>query len=166
MEYIEKAHELQMTDLEIKWSDCWNSNNRGHMTIHLGVFMDEMKVSDLKKLLKIIRSSDTPDEEQKIKEYCLFFTENRDEGVQEIQKRIMGYEQKVHFCEQQVKELVEYRDKFKKRSAEYKAASDKVKSAKNDLSLMKMHLSNAKANLNKYNRETVFLNKCLELLNQ
>lgn len=61
--------ELEPVDLEIKWSDYWN-DRKGSMCVHLKEFLSDRNITKFRKLLKIIRESDTQDEENKIREWC------------------------------------------------------------------------------------------------
>jgi len=163
MDYYERKHELKNTDLEIRYHGTWNGN-KGRMQIHLGQFMDEMSISKVRNLVKLIRENDTPDEELKIKDYVCFLYSSYDEFERIIQARIIGYEQKVKFAQIQVNDLVAYRNLCKKNTESYKNFSAQVKIAREELKQMKSHLSSEKANLNRQMREKNFLEKCLTVL--
>ena len=84
-------------DLEIKYE-------HGSMTIHLEEFLNCRSISKVRKLVKIIRSSYTPECEQQIKE----FVQEQIEQFEQVQKEhsiyIEGYTQKVRYAERQIRQ--------------------------------------------------------------
>ena len=79
-------------DLEIKYE-------HGSMTIHLEEFLNCRSISKVRKLVKIIRSSHTPECEQQIKEFLQEWVEQYELRQKENSLYITGYEQKVKYCE-------------------------------------------------------------------
>lgn len=82
-------------DLEIKYE-------HGSMVIHLEKFLDCRSISKVKKLVKIIRNSFTPECEDKIREYVEQEIEQFEPKQQENQRYIIGYTEKVKFCQKQL----------------------------------------------------------------
>lgn len=84
-------------DLEIKYEN-------GSMTVHLEEFLNIRSITKVRKLLKLIRSSFTPECEQQIKE----FVQEQAEQFEWVQKEhsiyIEGYTQKVKYAEQQIRQ--------------------------------------------------------------
>ena len=84
-------------DLEIKYE-------HGSMTVHVEEFLSMRSISKVKKLLKTIRCSYTPECEQQIKE----FVQEQIEQFEQVQKEhsiyIEGYTQKVRYAEQQIRQ--------------------------------------------------------------
>ena len=84
-------------DLEIRYEN-------GSMTVHLEEFLNIRSITKVRKLLKLIRSSFTPECEQQIKE----FIQEQAEQFEWVQKEhsiyIEGYTQKVKYVEQQIRQ--------------------------------------------------------------
>ena len=89
-----------MTDITIKY-------NHGQMLIHLEEFLSCRSITKVRKLLKVIRSSFTPECEQQMKEFIQEQTEQF-EQFEQVQKEhsiyIEGYTQKVKYAEQQIRQ--------------------------------------------------------------
>mgnify|MGYP003171861256 CR=1 FL=1 len=62
-------------DLEIRYEN-------GSMTVHLEEFLSERRIAKVRKLLKVIRSSFTPECEQQMKE----FIQEQTEQTEQVQK--------------------------------------------------------------------------------
>ena len=77
-------------DLEIRYEN-------GSMTVHLEEFLNIRSIAKVRKLLKLIRSSFTPECEQQIKE----FVQEQAEQFEQVQKEhsiyIEGYTQKIRY---------------------------------------------------------------------
>lgn len=84
-------------DLEIRYEN-------GSMTVHLEEFLNIRSIAKVRKLLKLIRSSFTPECEQQMKE----FIQEQAEQFEQVQKEhsiyIEGYTQKVKYAEQQIRQ--------------------------------------------------------------
>jgi hypothetical protein len=76
----------------------------GSMTVHLEEFLNIRSITEVRKLLKLIRSSFTPECEQQIKE----FVQEQAEQFEQVQKEhsiyIEGYAQKIKYAEQQIRQ--------------------------------------------------------------
>lgn len=75
-------------DLEIRYEN-------GSMTVHLEEFLSERRIAKVRKLLKVIRSSFTPECEQQMKEFIQEQTEQFEQVQKEHSIYIEGYTQKV-----------------------------------------------------------------------
>ena len=75
-------------DLEIRYEN-------GSMTVHLEEFLNIRSIAKVRKLLKLIRSSFTPECEQQIKEFVQDWIEQFEQKQLETERYITGYEQKV-----------------------------------------------------------------------
>lgn len=145
-------------DLEIKYEN-------GSMTVHLEEFLSERRIAKVRKLLKVIRSSFTPECEQQMKE----FIQEQAEQFEQVQKEhsiyIEGYTQKVKYAEQQirqtqhiisqiqtgVKNLQLLRDSHRKntkvwknRNADLKKQRERLKEPRNTLKEQKKELKELK----------------------
>lgn len=82
-------------DLEIRYEN-------GSMTVHLEEFLNIRSIAKVRKLLKLIRSSFTPECEQQMKEFIQEQTEQFEQVQKEHSIYIEGYTQKVKYAEQQI----------------------------------------------------------------
>lgn len=101
-------------DLEIKYE-------HGSMVIHLEKFLDCRSISKVKKLVKIIRNSFTPECEDKIREYVEQEIEQFEPKQQENQRYIIGYTEKVKFCQKQLDNALHNRNQYKKSTPLHKS---------------------------------------------
>lgn len=121
-------------DLEIRYE-------HGSMTVHLEEFLSMRSISKVRKLLKIIRCSYTPECEQQMKEFVQEQIEQYEPKQRENNIFITGYEQKVRYCEQQLKDVVYARDGQRKNSVLWKLYNEKVKEIRVELSELKKSLN-------------------------
>lgn len=94
-------------DLEIRYEN-------GSMTVHLEEFLNIRSITKVRKLLKLIRSSFTPECEQQIKEFVQDWIEQFEQKQLETERYITGYEQKVSYCQKQLRDALYTRDSYKK----------------------------------------------------
>lgn len=141
-------------DLEIKYE-------RGSMVIHLEEFMNCHGTSKVRKLVKIIRSSYTPECEDKIRGYAEQEIEQFESRQVENARYIIGYKQKVTFAEQQVnhtkqeiervtRDLKYYqalRDSHRKNTKVWKSCNEELKKQRERLKEPKDRLKEQKAEL-------------------
>ena len=142
-------------DLEIKYE-------HGSMTIHLEEFLNCRSISKVRKLVKIIRSSYTPECEQQIKEFLQEWVEQYELRQKENSLYITGYEQKVKYCEQQLNKAVYVRDNMKRNSKQWKHYNETVKEFRKELAELKRLLSSRRSDHNKNIRNKDFYKKVLE----
>ena len=94
-------------DLEIRYEN-------GSMTVHLEEFLNIRSIAKVRRLLKLIRSSFTPECEQQIKEFVQDWIEQFEQKQLETERYITGYEQKVSYCQNQLRDALYTRDSYKK----------------------------------------------------
>lgn len=146
-------------DLEIRYEN-------GSMTVHLEEFLNIRSITKVRKLLKLIRSSFTPECEQQIKE----FVQEQAEQFEQVQKEhsiyIEGYAQKIRYAEQQIRQTQHIisqiqtgvknsqllRDSHRKntkvwknRNADVKKYRERLKEPRNTLKKQKEELKELKA---------------------
>lgn len=78
--------------------------DRGSMTIDLEVFLGLHSVSKVKKLLRLIRSSFTPECEEQMKNFCQNQIEQFKCDFQHCEMGILDWDKKVKYYEQQVQQ--------------------------------------------------------------
>ena len=150
-------------DLEIKWSDT-GGGRKGSMLIHWVKWMEMHNVTKFRKLLKIIRESDTPDEEKKISKWCEQFLEQAEPFKKKEVNFIFDMKEKVRKCETQVDLLKYQRDKFRRNTPPYKELNIRLKEEKKNLSTVKELLRDAERNIKSVENDKKFILKCLEIM--
>lgn len=127
-------------DLEIRYEN-------GSMTVHLEEFLNIRSIAKVRKLLKLIRSSFTPECEQQIKEF--------------VQDWIEQFEQK------QLRDALYTRDSYKKSTPLHKSEgwdrwNEEVKGCRKELAEVKTLLRSYQSRYNSNIRNKDFYKKVLE----
>lgn len=102
-----------MTDITIKY-------DHGQMLIHLDNFLSDRKISEVRKLIKLIRQSYTPECEEQIKEYIQCGVKELDNIIMITEKRIDRNEAEVKDAEKDLKTWLYFRSLHKKGSDGYR----------------------------------------------
>lgn len=147
-------------DLQIRFEN-------GSMVIHLREFLNARNITNVRKLLKIIRRSHTPECEQQIREFIESESEGLDEKQEEIRRYVTGYEQKIRYCQRQLQYALHARGSYKKstplyRSEEWEKWNEKVKAAKEELAEQKKLLRSYESEYNRNIKNRGFYKKVLE----
>ena len=150
-------------DLKIRWSDYW-SERKGSMLIHWIKWMEMHNVTKFRKLLKIIRESNTPDEEKKIREWCEQFLEQTEPFKKKEVNFIFDMKEKIRKLETQADLLKYQRDKFRRNTKPYKELGIRLKEEKKNLSTAKTLLRDAEQNIKGVESDKKFILKCLEIM--
>ena len=156
-------NKLENIDLKIKWSDCW-SGRKGEMCVNLKEFLAMRNITKFRKLLKIIRNSNTPDEEQKIVEWCEQFIELVEPFKRQAILRKYEKQKKIKFHESRVELLTYHRDRYRKNTPPYKELAEKVRTEKQNLSVAKAAYRQAFQDEKNADANTKFIMKCLETM--
>lgn len=98
-----------MTDITIKY-------DHGQMLIHLDSFLSDGKIAKVRKLLKLIRQSYTPECEEQIKEYiqCVTDKDKFHNNQVVLAGRITDIESNIYLLENRLKVATINRNSFKK----------------------------------------------------
>lgn len=98
-----------MTDVTIKY-------DHGQMLIHLDSFLSDGKIAKVRKLLKLIRQSYTPECEEQIKEYiqCVTDKDKFHNNQVVLAGRITDIESNIYLLENRLKVATINRNRFKK----------------------------------------------------
>lgn len=148
-------------DLEIKKDDF---DSHWKMQIHLREFLSDRSITQVRRLVKYIRESDTPDEEKKILNYVQDYVKGADDEIDAWEKKQIGYEQKVKFAQDQLNQSVEYRNTFKRNSKAYKDAAVHVKNAKGELNAVKSRLNIVRHTIDDILKNVMFCQKVIEII--
>ena len=144
-------------DLKIKYEN-------GSITVHLENFLNCHSISKVKKLVKIIRSSFTPECEGTIREYIEQEIEQFEPRQREISKYIIGYTEKVKFCQAQLGNCTANRDKYKRNSDGWKHYNNHVKQFRQELKEMQSSLRSRQSEYDRNIRNKDFYKKALEII--
>lgn len=154
---------VENIDLEIKWSDSW-SNRKGHMCVHLYEFMSMHNITKFRKLLKIIRESNTPDEEKKMREWCEQMIEQAEPFKKCATIRKYEKEEQIRQIETEIDLLKYNRDRYKRNNPPYKELSKRLKTKRKNLSEVKAAYRQAVQDIKGAERDKNFMLKCLETM--
>ena len=147
-------------DLEIRYEN-------GSMTVHLEEFLNIRSITKVRKLLKLIRSSFTPECEQQIKEFVQDWIEQFEQKQLETERYITGYEQKVSYCQEQLQDVLRIRDIYKRstplhKSKDWERWNEQVKRYRKELAEVKTLLRSYQSRYNSNIRNKDFCKKVLE----
>lgn len=143
-----------MTDLTIRYDN-------GQMIIHLEEFLACRNISKVRKLLKIIARSDTPEMTEQIQSHI----EHRIKGLDDVGKisanQYVKYKEEVKQVEQEVDRLVQLRSRYKKKSDGWAHYNDRVKGSRERLREVKASMRNSKKEFDDTIRDKKFFEKLL-----
>ncbi len=143
-----------MTDLTIRYGN-------GQMIIHLEEFLACRNISKVRKLLKIIARSDTPEMTEQIQSHI----EHRIKGLDDVGKisanQYVKYKEEVKQVEQEVDRLVQLRSRYKKKSDGWAHYNDRVKESRERLREVKASMRNSKKEFDDTIRDKKFFEKLL-----
>jgi len=143
-----------MTDLTIRYDN-------GQMIIHLEEFLACRNISKVRKLLKIIARSDTPEMTEQIQSHI----EHRIKGLDDVGKisanQYVKFVETVKQVEQEVNRLVQLRSRYKKESDEWTHYNDRVKESRERLREVKASMRNSKKEFDDMIRDKKFFEKLL-----
>lgn len=143
-----------MTDLTIRYDN-------GQMIIHIEGFLSCRNISKVRKLLKIINHSYTPEVTDQIQQYVTEKVGGIDGLVKISDDQVEKFTEEVKQAEYNVAVFKSQRDRNTRNSSPYKYYNEKLKAAKEELSEKKYSLSDAKREFNNRVRDKVFLEKLL-----
>lgn len=152
---------MDEVDLEIKKDDF---SSHWKMQIHLKAFLSDRSITQVRKLLKYIRESDTPDEEKKILNFVQEYLNIADDEIESWEKKRIGYEQKVKFAIKTLNDATEYRNQFKRNSKAYKDAAVHVKNAKGELNAVQSRLYTVRKSIDDILKNVMFCQKIIETI--
>lgn len=144
-------------DLQIKYKN-------GSMTVHLEEFLSMRKITKVRKLVKLIKESYTPEELHKIQEYIEQFNEHYEDDQRTTKLKIAGYSSKVEFCKKQITRCMTVRDSYRKQSENWVTFNDNLKEHREELKSIQIFLRNTKREYTNREKEKVFLDECSKVL--
>lgn len=143
-----------MTDLIIKY-------DYGQMLIHLEEFLSCRKIAKVRKLLKLIERSETPELTEQIQSHV----EEKLKGLEDIAKTWatihVRCKEEVKQTEQVLNRWVQLRSGYKKSSDGYKHYNENVKKSREELKKVKEKMRNSKKEFDDTMRDRIFFEKLL-----
>lgn len=146
-------------EIYIKWY-------KGSMVISLEAFLSCRSITKVKKLLTIIRTSNTPECEGQIKAFIEQELEQYEPRQKENQRYIVGYESKVNFLQKQIENCMDSRDRFKPKSDGWKHYNSHVKTFRDELREIKVELRKYQKQFSQNEKNKEFYMKVLEVMSQ
>lgn len=143
-----------MTDLIIKY-------DHGQMSIHLEEFLSCRKIAKVRKLLKLIERSETPE----LTEHIQSHIEQKLKGLDDIAKTWANIhvrcEEEVKQTEHELNRWVQLRSGYKKNSEGFKHYHENVKNSREELKKAKEKMRNSKKEFDDTMRDCTFFEKLL-----
>lgn len=143
-----------MTDLEIMY-------NNGRMVIHLEEFLSCRSITKMRKLLKVINQSDTPEIADQIQQHV----RDRVSGIDGLAKvsanQIVRLKEEIRNIQNDVDVWKSQRDRNTKNSSPYKYYNDKLKVSREKLRTAKCSLNTVKREFNNHVKDKAFFEKLL-----
>ena len=96
------------------------NNGRGHMTVNTLAFLSEQGIRNIRKLIKLIESSDTPDELEKLHSILREEISTFDLRLKELANRGANARTRYKELEPELERLVYQRERYKKSDQRYK----------------------------------------------
>lgn len=144
-------------EIHIKWDS-------GSMTVRLENFLSCRNISKVRKLVNIIRESFTPECEGQIREFIEQELEQYEPRQKEVSRYIVGYTEKVKFCQKQLDNSTYNRDRFRRKSEGWEHYNDHVKEYRDELREMKLQLRSYQKQFNQGMKNREFYMKVLEII--
>lgn len=144
-------------DLEIKYEN-------GSMTVHLEEFLNCRSISKVKKLVKLIHHSVNPDDIGKIRMFVEQEIEQFEPKQKENTRYIIGYTEKVKFCQKQLDNSITNRSKYKRNSDGWKHYNTFVKQFRQEMKELKALLRSRQSDYDKNIRNKEFYRKVLQII--
>ena len=158
-------NELENIILEIRWSDPWNKR-KGKMRIHLYNFIEMHSITKFRKLLKIIRTSDTPGEEHKIDKVFKKFSEQYESCKQQLAAEKIQHSREIRMYQVDTDVLKIHRNYYTRNGPSSKKYSTLLKEGKEKLTEAKAAYRQAVQREKALQKTMVFIKKCLEIMKQ
>lgn len=143
-----------MTDLRIEY-------DRGIMVIHLEEFLSCRSAAKVKKLLKIIQRSDTPEVADQIRQHIQSRVSGLDALMKVSANQFVRLKEQVRNIQNDVDVWKSQRDRNTKNSNPYKYYNDKLKVSREQLREAKKSLNTVKREFDNHAKDKVFFEKLL-----
>ncbi len=143
-----------MTDLTIRYDN-------GIMCVHLEEFLSCRSVSKVRKILKMIDQSYTPEAAEQIQKHIEYRMKGLDEIAKISANQYVRFGEIVKRTEQEVNTWVHWRSQYKKSSKGYEHYNDNVKESREKLRLAKADMRRSKKEFDDAVKDKIFFEKLL-----
>lgn len=142
-----------------------------HMIVDLTKLMETRSMTRMRKLVKYIRESDTPEELTKISDWIQDFLGSYESDQRDRKRLIDSYVKKVKFFEIELNRDIHLRDNlqhyiaFRKVNPDYAEVNERVKAVRGELKRTKEQIRYAERGYNRCERMKDFVRKVSEVVN-
>lgn len=144
-------------DLKIKFDN-------GSMMVHLDAFLDCRSIGKVKKLLKLIQQSYTPDAVNELKEFVEQELGQFEPRMKEDRNYYIGYESKLKFDEQNLEKCRYNRDRYKRDTNGWKHYNELMTEFRQEIRETKLQMKQKKSDYNTCVKNKAFYKKVLEII--
>jgi chromosome segregation ATPase len=106
---------------------------RGRMTIYLPEYLASQTLSCIRKLRRLIESSETPEELEKMDAYVEAEKQNFEPRMRDVANKAVDARTRAKELQPELDRLIQERDRYKRNSDPYKAAMEKVKAKREEI---------------------------------
>lgn len=135
------------------------NNGRGHMTVNTLAFLSEQGIRNIRKLIKLIESSDTPDELEKLHSILREEISTFDLRLKELANRRANARTRYKELEPELERLVYQRERYKKSDQRYKDLMLRVKAVRENIRHEKAVYHSAVSDFKRLSRNKEKFNK-------
>ena len=135
------------------------NGGKGRMTINLPEYLDGQTLTNIRRLIKVVETSDTPEELEKLHSYVEAELQQIDRRMKEAANKAVDARTKAKELQPELDKLVYARNRYKKNSPPYKELMEKVKDMRERISLQnsiyrcqKSEVSRLQRNKEKFNK--------------
>ena len=129
------------------------------MTINLPEYLDCQTLTNIRRLIKVVETSDTPEELEKLHNYVETELQQIDRRMKEAANKAVDARTKAKELQPELDKLVYARNRYKKNSPPYKELMEKVKDMRERIALQnsiyrcqKSEVSRLQRNKEKFNK--------------
>lgn len=155
--------EFENRILEISY---YTGSGKGEMKIVVQSFMEEQTIAKIRKLLNIIRTSDNPDAEQVLADFCKQWLALYEPEQKKLANSHVSAKGKAREIEIGIIDFQRKRDNYKKNTERYKQYTELLKIKREALSDAKTVARSSMTDFNRNQRLKVKYEKVLEIINQ
>lgn len=135
------------------------NNGRGHMTVNTLAFLSKQGIRNIRKLIKLIESSDTPDELEKLHNILREEISTFDLRLKELANRGANARTRYKELEPELERLVYQRERYKKSDRRYKDLMLRVKAVRENIRHEKAVYHSAVSDFKRLSRNKEKFNK-------
>lgn len=129
------------------------NNGKSRMTIYLYEFLRYSGLRNIRKLIKLIKSSDTPDELEKLHSYLQQQLSTIEPRMKELANKGVNARTKYKELEPELQKLIYERERYRKSDDRYKALMIRVKDMREEIRQYKAVYSSTLSDFNALNRD-------------